>query len=67
MKIRSAFKFLAEDEEEEDQELMIKHERKSKPIRGKKKKKRKKSVPHGSYFRKRMTEYDELLKEAYEK
>ena len=65
MKIRKAFKFLTDDVEE-DQETLMKRERKFKPIPGKKKKKRKKSVPHGSYFRKRMTKYDEMLKEAYE-
>ena len=31
-----------------------------------KKKKKKKQIKHGSYFRKRMSDYDQALEEAYE-
>lgn len=61
-KIRDTFKAMTDMEtEEEEQYGMSPHVY---PV--KKKKKRKKTIKAGSYFRKRMTDYDKLLEEAYQ-
>ena len=60
MNIKSAYKFLTGKDENDTEEDEYDFE----PMPKKKKKKRK-SIKHGSYFHKRIPDYDEMLKEAY--